>query len=244
MEAIMGSSTFLWVALFAFGAMVVNSLGILAIYRNQEFAQRNKVYFICFAAGVLITAPLVHTLPHAFHENPYAGLTALVGFLFMFFSNKAIKRRTQQKELAFGITAIEGIGIHSFIDGIIYSVTFSASVFTGVVAGIGLVAHEFAEGVIAFSVLMQGGLSAKKSALWAFLVAGLTTPIGALVIYPFVQQLTGTSLGLALGFVGGVLIYVSASHLLPEAREHEKNHSQTAFLLGVLLAVALMLVEG
>jgi zinc transporter ZupT len=50
-------------------------------------------------------------------------------------------------------------------------------------------------------------------------------------------------MGLALGFVGGVLIYVSASHLLPEAREHEKFHSQTAFLLGVLLAVGLMFLE-
>jgi len=34
-----------------------------------------------------------------------------------------------------------------------------------------------------------------------------------------------------------VLIYVSAAHLLPEARSHEKAHSVLAFLAGVGLAL-------
>lgn len=240
----MGSwSSLPWIGIFAIGAMIINGIGILAVYRNKEFAERNKVYFICFAAGVLITAPLVHLLPHAMVENKYSGFFALAGFMFMFFSNKIIKFKTNEKELAFGITAIEGIGIHSFIDGIIYSVTFSVSTYTGLIAGIGLATHEFAEGVIAFSVLLKGGVTNKKAALIAFLVAGLTTPVGAFIVYPFVKTLSEASLGLALGFVGGVLIYVSASHLLPEAREHEKHHSHLAFLLGVALALLLTLTE-
>ncbi|MFA5637663.1 MAG: ZIP family metal transporter [Anaerovoracaceae bacterium] len=236
-------STLFWISLFALGAMVVNGIGIYSIYKNRDFAEKNKTYFICFAAGVLIAAPLIHTLPHAFEKNSNAGAFALVGFLFMFFSNKIIKLKTNEKELAFGITAIEGIGIHSFIDGIIYTVTFSASTMTGVLAGIGLVAHEFAEGVIVFSVLLKSGLSAKKAAFYGFLVAGLTTPLGAFIVYPLIHKLAQSYLGLALGFVAGVLIYISASHLLPEAREHEKHHSHAAFLLGVLLAIALAFVE-
>ncbi len=232
-----------WIGIFAIGAMVINGIGIYAVYHNREFAERNKAYFICFAAGVLITAPLVHILPHAMVENQYAGISSLVGFMFMFFSNMLIKYKTKEKELAFGITAIEGIGIHSFIDGVIYSVTFSVSVYTGVIAGIGLATHEFAEGVIAFSVLLKGGLSAKKAAFIAFLVAGLTTPVGAFIVYPFIKTLNESTLSLALGFVGGVLIYVSASHLLPEAREHEQHHSHLAFVLGIALALLLTLFE-
>lgn len=232
-----------WIGIFAIGAMVINGIGIYAVYHNREFAERNKAYFICFAAGVLITAPLVHILPHAMVENQYAGISSLVGFMFMFFSNMLIKYKTKEKELAFGITAIEGIGIHSFIDGVIYSVTFSVSVYTGVIAGIGLATHEFAEGVIAFSVLLKGGLSAKKAAFIAFLVAGLTTPVGAFIVYPFIKTLNESTLSLALGFVGGVLIYVSASHLLPEAREHEQHHSHLAFILGIALALLLTLFE-
>ena len=235
------TSTFALVAIFALSAMVVNSIGIWIIYKNKEWAEKNKEYFMCFAAGVLISSPLIMAFPQALQQNSYAGLAALGGFIFMFFSNKLIKYKTKQTELAFGITAIEGIGIHSFIDGIIYCVTFSVSIFTGVLAGIGLVVHEFAEGVIAFSVLAKGGLSDKKAIFYAFLVAALTTPIGAFAAYPFISNLSSPVLGLALGFVVGVLIYISASHLLPEAREHEKEHSYLAFLLGVALALFIMI---
>ena len=50
-------------------------------------------------------------------------------------------------------------------------------------------------------------------------------------------------LGLALGFVSGVLIYISASHLLPEAGAHEKEHSVLSFFAGVALALLLLLIE-
>lgn len=236
-------SVFTWITIFALGAMVMNGIGIMAIYKNKDFAERNKAFFLCFAAGVLIAAPLIHALPEAFEKSNFAGFFALAGFLFMFFSNKFIKMKTHKKELAFGITAIEGIGIHSFIDGIIYSVTFSAATMTGLLAGIGLVAHEFAEGVIVFSVLIKSGQPAKQAALYGFLVAGLTTPLGAFIVYPIVHKLTASALGLALGFVAGVLIYISASHLLPEAREHEKEHSHVAFMLGVLLVVGMTFLE-
>lgn len=236
-------SVFIWVAIFALSAMVVNSLGIWVIYKNKEWAEKNKEYFMCFAAGVLISSPLIMAFPQAIEKNKNAGLVALLGFVFMFFSNKFIKYRTKQDELAFGITAIEGIGIHSLIDGVIYTVTFSVSMFTGVMAGIGLVIHEFAEGVITFSVLVKGGLSDKKALLYAFLVAALTTPIGAFLAFPFVRNLSSSILGLALGFIVGVMIYISASHLLPEARKNEREHSYVALIAGIALSLFIMITK-
>jgi zinc and cadmium transporter len=234
---------FIWVAVFAIGAMIVNCIGIWVIYKNKRWTERNKEYFMCFAAGVLISSPLIMAFPQAVMKNENAGLAALFGFVFMLFSNKLIRYKTNQEELAFGITAIEGIGVHSFIDGIIYTVTFSVSTFVGVMTGIGLVVHEFAEGVITFSVLVGGGVNDKKAFLYAFLVAALTTPIGAFLAFPFVSRLTDSVLGLALGFVVGVLIYISASHLLPEARAHEKKHSYAALVLGIALSLFIMLLK-
>jgi zinc and cadmium transporter len=233
-------STFTWISIFAISAMLVNSFGIWIIYKHREWAEKSKEYFMCFAAGVLITSPLIMAFPQAVAKNPDAGLAALSGFIFMFFSNRLIKHRTKQPELAFGITAMEGIAIHSFIDGIIYSVTFSASTLIGILAGVGLVAHEFAEGIITFSFLIQGGISAKKAIVYAFLVASLTTPVGAFIAYPFVSNLNDSMLGLTLGFVVGVLIYVSGSHLLPEVRKNEKHHSYLAFLAGITFALFLL----
>lgn len=237
------SNTFIWIALFAVSAMAVNSVGIFFVYKNRSWAEKSKEYFMCFAAGVLITSPLIIAFPQALEKNADAGYAALAGFVFMFFSNQIIKHRTKQPELAFGITALEGIGIHSVIDGIIYSVTFSASIVVGVLSGIGLVVHEFAEGVISFTVLIKGGYSSRKAAFYAFLVAALTTPVGAFVAYPFVKSLNDTVLGLALGFVVGVLIYISAAHLLPEVRENERGHAYAAFVLGVALSIFMAAVK-
>jgi zinc transporter ZupT len=233
----------MWIAGFALVATLVNGLGILAIFRYQEWAERAKTYFMCFAAGILISTPLILALPKAIQSNFYAGFVALIGFLFMFFSNVVIKHYTREKELAFGITAAEGIGIHSFIDGIIYTVTFKVSILTGILSATGLVVHEFAEGVITYLFLIKGGMDKKIAGVYAFVIAGLTTPLGAFIVYPFVNNLEDSSLSLMLGFVAGVLLYVSSSHLLPEAREHEKEHSSLAFLAGVGLALFIVLTK-
>lgn len=237
-------TTFSWIMVFALGAMAVNSFGIWIVYKNKNLADKSKEYVICFAAGVLIASPLIMALPEALNKNPNAGIAALGGFLFMYFINKAIKYSTHQKELAFGITALVGIGIHSFIDGIVYTVTFSVSTLVGLLAGTGLVVHEFAEGIITFTVLSKSGMPGKRAILFAFLTAALTTPIGALIAYPVIHQVDAFLLGGALGAVAGVLIYLSASHLLPEVGEHEKKHSYVAFLLGVGLAIFTMLSGG
>ncbi len=235
------SNIFLWIAVFAVIAAAVNGIGIIIIFKYRKWAEKAKTYFMCFAAGVLISTPLMLALPQAIQKNFYAGFMALVGFLFMFFSNEFIKYLTKKEVLAFGIVAAEGIGIHSFIDGIIYTVTFSISIFTGLLAASGLVIHEFAEGIITYTLFLKGGVKEKTAMFYAFLVAGLTTPLGAFVAYPFVNKMSQSNLGLMLGFVAGVLIFVSASHLLPDARGEEKKHSSLAFLSGVGLAIFIVL---
>lgn len=229
-------TTFLYIFLFSMAAMLINTAGIFVMSRNEAWTLKNKEYFMCFAAGVLITSPLISAFPNAVLHNAYAGIAALAGFMFMFANNRLIKSKTKQQDLAFGITALLGIAIHSFVDGAIYSVTFHVSTIFGLASGIGLVAHEFAEGVITYSFLIKSGVQKKKAFFYAFLVAGLTTPIGALVAYPLISTLDSSTLGLAMGAVSGVMIYLSASHLLPSVNQDEKHHSYIAFTLGILLA--------
>ncbi len=45
------------------------------------------------------------------------------------------------------------IGLHSFIDGVIYSIAFTR-ILTGVLGTMGMVLHEFPEGIITYFVLM------------------------------------------------------------------------------------------
>lgn len=73
-------STFTWVAIFAISAAIINALGILTIYKYKELAEKAKAYFMCFAAGVLISAPLMSAFPVAVEKNNYAGFSSLLCF--------------------------------------------------------------------------------------------------------------------------------------------------------------------
>lgn len=239
-------NTFLWIAIFAVASAVINGLGIMAVASKKNWAEKTKNYFMCFAAGVLITTPLTVAFPQAVSINHKAGIFALLGFLFMVFSNRFFRKYSHNEDIAFSLTALEGIGIHSIVDGVIYTITFSVSVIIGIMSATGLVVHEFAEGVITYSFLMKGGFEKKKAMFYAFLVSGLTTPLGAFVVYPLMGHVSKSVTGLLLGFVSGVLLYVSASHLLPEAREHEDTHKHSilTFLLGIVFAFLMVMIEG
>ena len=162
----------------------------------------------------------------------------------MLLSNRYITYKTRKDQLAFGIVAAEGIALHSIIDGVVYTVTFSHSLVTGIIAATGLVVHEFAEGIITYLMFMESEVSDKKARWYAFAVAGLTTPIGAFLAYPLVNKIQPQNMALLLGFVGGVLIYISASHLLFEAKKQEEEtiggHSLISLLIGVGLAMIIV----
>jgi zinc transporter ZupT len=134
-----------------------------------------------------------------------------------------------------------GIGFHSFLDGVIYSVTFNVSIFTGVLAAIGMVLHEFPEGIVTFLLLERGGFSKKRSAIYAFLAAAISTPLGTLVSYPFIDDIATPTLGVLLAVSAGALVYVGASHLLPEVEKENRRYSMISLAVGVLVAVFIVL---
>lgn len=147
-------------------------------------------------------------------------------------------------DLAVGIIPMIGIGLHSFIDGIIYSVTFNVSIFTGALAAIGMVLHEFPEGVVTFLLLERAGFGRKKSVLWAFLAAALSTPLGTLVSFPFISRIDRPTLGLLLAVSAGALVYVGATHLLPAVEKETKKYSFVSLAAGILIAVLIVISKG
>jgi ZIP family zinc transporter/zinc and cadmium transporter len=134
-----------------------------------------------------------------------------------------------------------GIGFHSFIDGVVYSITFSVSIFTGALAATGMVLHEFPEGIITYLLLLRGGFSEKSSLILAFLAASLSTPLGMLVSYPYISQIGQPLLGTLLALSAGALVYVGATHLLPQAEKEHRKYSICALGAGILVAVVIVM---
>lgn len=242
------NGTFWAVILASSMACAVTSIGIYVIGKFEDWGRRNTVYFMSFAAGVLVSVSFIHIIPKAFQMHPEAPIFLLGGFLALYLLNRFLHgyicANLACQTYTLGIIPMVGIGFHSFIDGIIYSVTFNVSIFTGMFAAIGMILHEFPEGIVTFLLLERGGFSKKKAALFAFLAAAISTPIGAMISYPFVAEVEQSTLGILLALSAGALVYVGASHLLPEVEKENKRYSLIALIVGVLVAAVIVMSKA
>lgn len=235
-----------------FGASVVAGVvttgGILAIRRFEAWARRNTTYFACFAAGVLIAVAFMHIIPKSFAMNGQAPAYLLAGYLLMHAFNRFLTAyvcdKPQTADYALGLVPLLGIGFHSFLDGVIYSISFSVSMFTGMLVTLGMVLHEFPEGIVTYTLLVRSGFTERRSFLLAFLAAAVTTPLGTLISYPFVSHIDQPLLGSLLALAAGALIYVGATHLLPRAEREPRRLSLVALAAGVLVALGIVLSKG
>jgi ZIP family zinc transporter len=230
-------------------AALVTSLGIWTIRRYAAWGQRNAAYFMCFAAGVLISATFMHMIPKAFGLNPHGPLWLLAGFFGMHLFNRFLTgfvctRDTSGADYALGVLPMIGIGFHSFVDGFVYSITFAVSLLTGLLAAVGMVLHEFPEGIVTYVLLLRSGFAERRAAWLAFSAAAATTPLGMLVSWPMVSTTSPATLGLLLAVSAGALVYVGATHLLPRAEQEGRRYSLVALAGGVAVAVVIVQSKG
>jgi len=236
-----------WIALATSSlAAMVTSIGIYTIRNYVGWGQRNSTYFMCFAAGVLISASFLHIIPKSLSMNPNAPTFLLAGFFGLHLFNRFItafvcEKDPEKQQYGIGLIPMIGIGFHSLIDGFVYSIAFKVSIFTGFLATAGMVLHEFPEGIITYLLLLRGGFKEKKAMIMAFVAAALTTPLGMLISYPVISEVDETVLGALLSLSAGALIYVGATHLLPQAEREHKRYSLVALGGGILVAAIIVL---
>lgn len=235
-----------WTALGAsLLAALVTAIGIYTIRHFEAWGKRNSIYFVCFAAGVLISVSFLHIIPKSFEMSRNAPAYLLSGFLLLHLFNRFITafvcERGPSPSYGIGLVPMIGIGLHSFIDGFVYSITFTVSIFTGALAATGMVLHEFPEGIITYLLLLRGGFSERRSLLLAFLAASVSTPLGMLVSYPYISRIDQSLLGALLSLSAGALVYVGATHLLPQAEKENRKYSLLAFCAGLLVAIIIVL---
>jgi zinc transporter ZupT len=226
----------------------VTTVGIVVISQYKEWSRKRSTYFVSFAAGVLITVSFMHLIPESSEMSQSAPLFMLLGFLGLYLLNRFLNlylcHEYDCPDYAVGLVPILGIGLHSLIDGAIYSITFNVSIFTGVLAGIGMVFHEFPEGIITFVLLERGGFSPRRATWYAFLAAAFSTPLGTLISYPFVSRIDQPTLGALLALAAGALVYVGATHLLPEVAEQNRRYTVLTLAAGVVIGLIIIATKG
>lgn len=243
----MTENTFGAVFLASSLACLVTIIGIYIIRRYENWGLDNIAYFMSFAAGVLISVSFIHLISKSFAMNESAPIYLLAGFFSLYLINRFLNTYVcltpERANYTLGLIPMLGIGFHSFLDGVIYSVAFNVSAFTGVLAAIGMVLHELPEGIVTYLLLERSGFSKERSTLYALLAAAFTTPLGALVSYPFISRVNNITLGALLAISAGTLVYVGASHLLPAIEKEQKKYTLISLSSGIIVAMIIVFTK-
>ena len=215
-----------------------------------EIGSRGRSYAAAFAAGLLLALAFVDLFPEGLElagEPAVAGFVG--GFVLLFLTEVLTRAHTHHSpeesvsKHALGPFVL-GLMIHNFADGFVLGVGAKASAITSWLVGLGILVHQVPVGISLAAVLVSAqatGVQVVRTALLLGLAiplaAGLTTvlPLGS-------DQALGTLTGVA----GGVLAYIGATHLLPEAQaEHPSRVTGVLFATTlVLTTIGLMTVLG
>jgi zinc and cadmium transporter len=182
------------------------------------FTRAHSPTLAAFAAGLLLAIAVIHLIPEAMagltHAWVFVGAGLAVGFLIQ----QGLRRASGDAERAMAFAPVLAIAIHAALDGAMYAVMFASDSFSGVAGGAGLLLHKPADAAVCFILLQRAGVSDGRAALWSFLAAGFSTLAAAALAAPFAASLPPAMIAGFLGLVAGVLIHVSAAHLLGHAR--------------------------
>ena len=131
-----------------------------------------------------------------------------------------------------------GDGLHNFIGGLAIAGTFIADIRIGIMAWLAAAAHEIPQELGDFGFLVHGGWEKRKALLFnvlsalTFLLAGLLTYVASL----------NFDIAFLIPFAAGNFIYIGASDLVPEVKEHQNVRVNSINFIAFLIEITLMLI--
>ncbi|MEW2166023.1 ZIP family metal transporter [Streptomyces sp. NPDC007084] len=138
-----------------------------------------------------------------------------------------------------GLTAAGAMVGHSAMDGVAIGAAFQVGGGMGLAVALAVVAHDFADGFNTYTITSLYG-NARRKALF-MLFADAAAPVVGAASTLFLTIPEGL-LGGYLGLFGGVLLYLAAAEILPEA--HHEHPARSTLLCTVAGVCFIWLVVG
>ena len=218
---------------YALVAALGNVVGALAVTRRAARELALIEHFVAFGAGFMLAVAIVEVLPEAFARSGGAApALVLAGYLGVHLTQHTVTphfhfgEETHAVHRFAGPSALVGLLLHTFFDGVAIASAFLVRPTLGVMVFIAILLHKLPEGVTISSLMLADGRTGGQAVgagavLGAATLAGvvLTDQLGFLVHH-----------GLALS--GGVTIYVAASNLVPEFQGKRGWKLPAAFFAG------------
>lgn len=231
--------------LYAAIAAAANLAGALALTSRARWSVRALDRLVALSAGFMISVAIADLLPEAFAQGgEAAALVALAGYLLVHVTQHVLAahfhfgEETHEVSAAVSVSALAGLLLHTFVDGVAIASGFEVSPTLGGFVFMAILMHKFPEGLAITSLFLAAGAT-RRRALGAASLLGVATIAGALLaeLVPLV-----TRWGLPLA--AGVTLYVGASNLVPELQRGGKRKHAIEFVVGVgLYFIARTLVK-
>jgi zinc and cadmium transporter len=201
-------------------AALANVLGGLFVVR-RDWSRQYLKYFLALGSGFMLGVVFLDVVPESAHlvGIDAAMLSLLAGYFLIHLFEHTLAphfhfgEETHTHELApqhTGMSALLGLVIHTFFDGVAIASGFLISVWLGWIIFVAIFLHKLPEGFAISSLMLATGRS-KKSSLWAAVILGAATIAGVLLMGAIRNEVQ-----FALPVSGGVTLYVAASDLIPE----------------------------
>jgi len=234
-------SSFLYALLAAAG----NVVGAAAVTARPRWSPRTLELLLAFAAGFLVVVAVVGLVPEAIvGGGEGAALIILAGFLLVHLTQHALVghfhfgEETHQVSRAVSLSALLGLLLHTFVDGVAIASAFEVGPELGTLVFGAVFLHKVPEGLAIASLWIASGRS-RGSALGAAAALGAATLFGfgfTAVVDPLAQW------GLALS--AGVTLYVGGSNLIPEFQGKKGWTHNVVFFVGCAIALAMRALLG
>ena len=230
---------------YAVVAAAANVVGALVVALRAKWSTRALDAMIALAAGFMICVCLTDIFPEAIERAGARGaMAALAGYLLVHLTQHVFAphfhfgEETHQVTEAVSVSALIGLLLHTFVDGVAIASSFHVSAALGAIVFIAIVLHKLPEGFAIASLFLAAG-AGRARAVQAGLALGLSTMAGV-VVTDTVPGLDAIGLGLS----AGVTLYVAASNLVPEFQGKHDWRPQLAFVVGCVLYFATRAVAG
>ncbi|MFQ5574139.1 MAG: ZIP family metal transporter [Terriglobia bacterium] len=218
-----------------------------AIPMVKKWSRSTTHWVMAFAAGVLLGAAFLHVIPEALEKNVgFAQIGIVASFLVIFAIEQTALIHTcaeydEQCEVhQMGLMAAGALFFHSLVDGLAIASGFNVSVSLGLITSFAVISHEFPEGLTTASLLLATGHSRSRTLLYALAVS-LATPIGAIIAFSAITNISDQTIALILGIAAGSFVYVGASDILPRVH-HTRNVTTLLFFVVGLAVVSIPLL--
>jgi len=233
----------MWLALGLGVAAAAGNLfgGLFVVYRS--WPRRSLTYFLALGAGFMLAASLLEMVPESLHLLGDSAMLLIVAgyFLVHFFEHTLAPHfhfgeETHADEVRHrhaSLSALGGLGIHSFFDGVAIASGFLISDWLGAVVFLAIILHKLPEGFTVSSLLLAGGRS-RQSALLGAALLGAATVAGVILM-----TLLHTAVAYTLPLSAGVTLYVAASDLIPEVNREPGTRIAILVFLGAALVLLL-----